>query len=346
MSVWLTCEGAPRDLGFDQGEAWRAEIRGVLRRSFGVSGWRAFLARALDFQSRVPRVSVWRRVRRDTLRHYPQLSERTQALARAARISERALWWVLTQELAPLETDGMRCGGGVAFAVTAERTQSGGPLLAKNFDAPRAVAMPLGLRHSRPENAYASLDVVLPVLAGALAGVNERGLAATVTSIPGNGRTAESCTAPAILLVQDVLQRFDCVDGALEWCRARPNAGRASLLFADAQGNVAAAHLSRGRCRVERPRSGAVFGMCRAQTAADLEKALRGSEERPDLGRCRAIQRSHRFDGRTDEDSICRHGEQRACIGSALIDPRLRRVEVVSGAPCNTAAAESQVAVF
>lgn len=197
----IECRGAPRDLGFDQG-----------------------VARARDVASFVSRHAPgpWaERLERDVWRHFPHLAERSAGLASGARVSRRLLVRALEVELGLGATPP---SDGIALGLSAERTPSGARLL-------RVLPEGLLLRRSHPDSGYASLDATLPALPGALAGVNEAGLAVAVQTMPL--QQPGSCAAPAFLLAQHCLQHFDSVEKAVDWCLRRPGGGRATLLFAD-----------------------------------------------------------------------------------------------------------------
>jgi len=138
----------------------------------------------------------------------------------------------LTLDDAPLAV-GRPADGDVAVAVP-------GALLARSLPAPAHGGQGLGdwiLRCSRPEVGFASLEVTLPWLVSALAGVNERGLAVAIA--PSKSPAASGSEPPALLLVQECLQRFSDLDASLDWCLKRPAAGPARLLLGDASGEVA-----------------------------------------------------------------------------------------------------------
>lgn len=321
----VACEGAPRDLGLDQGVALRSEVRRGLRRLVG---------------GRLRRRSGchdWRGVGRDLERFYPHLFERTVGLERGARVSRRALTVALARELGDAEDGVLRLSGGSALGAVPARTGRGA-LIARSFDFPRTPELPLVLRRSRPEGGYLSLDVTLPFLAPSLAGVNEHGLAATVTTIPSGAAHRRECAAPALALVQECLQRCDRVEKAVEWCRARPAGGRASLLLADAYGALVSVVVEGEQRRVSEPSEGVALGRGRRVTLVELDKLCR-QPGAIDPERLRAILSAHGDDGRADEDTPCRHGELRLTQGVACLDPAERRIELVRGVPCRAGAA-------
>jgi len=215
------CEGAPRDLGLDQGRACRDAIRAD--------------AGALGFESRAPgvlRAATWlrvsrrskrqRRIARDLARHFPHLAERTAGLASGADLPADALLALLAAELLD------------PMSARFEHVAASPPGLRLALRAPLP-ATGVVVRTTRPDGGYANLTVTRPGLAAALAGVNERGLAAAaiLLAAPDAG---ERCQAPGVLLAEGCLERLDGVEKALEWCERRPGGGRARLVFADASG--------------------------------------------------------------------------------------------------------------
>jgi hypothetical protein len=243
----VECAGAPRDLGFDQGVACGSALRG---RGAGAP------ARLAD-----PRVD------RDLWRHFPHLAERSAGLARGARVGRQSLVASLERELRGAEA---ASAGGLALGIDPARSGGAG-LLVRGFEAP--AARDLCLRRSRPDHGLVSLEVTLPWLVASLAGVNEAGLAATAVSLscPEPG----PCAAPALLLVQDCLARFDSTQTAVEWCLRRPAGGRASLLFADARGAQLGVLVDGARRRVLAPEDGLLAAADPSSQAVALVKACR-----------------------------------------------------------------------
>ena len=231
------CTGAPRDLGFDQGIALAPRIaREALRETPRAQPARWFCEHAPTRHARAVR-RAWR----DTKRHFPHMAERALGLARGGGVSTFALAGLLA-----------RAGACAPSAVRVFESEEG-LLLARVLEAPRDA---LALRHSAPAPGYASAEVTLAWQTPALLGVNAHGLAvsgaraeeklalsisaARFASEQTSPRVRElqpsACAAPAVLLVQDCLQRFDTVAKALEWIARRPAAGGAELWLADAHG--------------------------------------------------------------------------------------------------------------
>ena len=157
----LPCEGAPRDLGLDQGRALVGRIRARARLDLGSS---------VDRWMRPPGSEpLAKRVETDTRRFYPHMYERMCGLSRGSGVSQRDLAALLSRELAVTSPVGLVAvgperGGGVARI------------------GRRVQAADVFLRISSPGGDYRSLDLVRPGIVPALAGVNEHGLAVAASS--------------------------------------------------------------------------------------------------------------------------------------------------------------------
>lgn len=254
MDLPVECEGAPRDLGLDQGRACAELLCARLAA-------RPFWERAAPALGLGDRPTA-----RDLARHFPHQRESLAGLARGAGVPEA---WLLG-ELA-------RAPAAEAAAVAA--LGDGAGLLA------RAAGGPWVVRRCRPEGLLASVEATRPWLTAALAGVNESGLAVVVAAAAG---PTSPCAAPALLLAQDCLERFAALEPALEWCVGRPGGGRTTLLLADASGEVAGVEADGAERRVLRPADGLLLRGAddelakalretRAVDAAGLATALSGS---------------------------------------------------------------------
>lgn len=247
------CEGAPRDLGLDQGRSCRADLQARYRRE---GRWRR------GWFQWAPGDTRTRQLDRDLSRHFPQQSEALDGMARGAAVPRRWLVAMLARSFCG-EPEARVCdGAGVAVepALTGDRT-----LLARSFAAP-----PIA-RRSRPEGGFASLELTLPWLTAALAGVNEGGLAVASVSL-APAASGGDCAVPAASLVQDCLARFDSCAGAVDWCLGRPAAGRAAILLADAS-RVVAVEIEGAARRVVLPKDGLLLQGAGERDAASV---LRG----------------------------------------------------------------------
>ena len=235
----VSFEGAPRDLGLDQGRACRDAIRADAR----ALGWESPAGWLTRFRQRQG-VGADPALGRDLAHHFPHLDERLSGLAAGAGLPRDALLVLLEEELR---------GDVVMQTAGVTRGPTGAPIVALRLRTP---IPPTGLlaRTCRPEGGYPHVSLTRPALVAALAGVNERGLAgaAEVFDPPARGRSGNRCGTPSLLLLDQCIERLDTVEKALEWCERRPGAGHARFVFADAEGSVGAIDLdARSRTRVE-----------------------------------------------------------------------------------------------
>jgi len=222
----VSCEGAPRDLGLDQGRACRDAVRADAR-ALGWEGdgsWLGALCARAGARSA-------RALSRDLARHFPHLDERISGLAAGAGLPREALLVLLEEELG----DPLLLGAGIT------RGNAGTQLVV----ALRAPLPLTGLvaRNTRPDGGYRHLALTRPGLVAALAGVNEGGLAGAVELLDPPAPHAPGCGVPSALLLDQCLERLDTVEKALEWCERRPGGGRARIVCADSSGAVGALDL-------------------------------------------------------------------------------------------------------
>lgn len=254
------CHGAPRDLGLDQGLAAQERIQAEARR-VRPDGW---LPRRL-FEARPGGRTM--RVARDTWRYFPHLAERTAGLGRGARVGTSTLAALLARSLDELD--------GIGVAASASATGSGS-LVGRSIRLGVENGVPgLWVRHSAPEYDFRSVEVGLAWRVPALIGVNEHGLAATVSAEAADGASLEACAAPAALLAQDCLQRFDNVGNAVEWVERRPAGGRFSILLADASGSAVGVRVEGRRRTLLDDAGGVVVGIGSSSERSTLEKVCR-----------------------------------------------------------------------
>jgi hypothetical protein len=188
---------------------------------------------------------------REIIRHYTHLSERIDGLAREAGVPTDALLGLHVRLL----SGGAGPEGLTAPAVllaAAGLDGDVGPVLVRGLPSIGDGAAGWILRRSDPEVGFRSLDVTLPWLATAVAGVNASGLAAAWVPDPDAQPAAPADAPPFLMLVQECLQRFGQSEAAADWCLSRPAFGSGSIVIADADGEVARIEAS-GSARQARP---------------------------------------------------------------------------------------------
>jgi hypothetical protein len=277
----VECAGAPRDIGLDQGRACRALLRARFR---SLPWWEQLSLRTARSDPATLRAS------RDMLRHFPHQAEALEGMARGAGVPRAWLAQRLAREHA---ADSASAG--------CEGVGAGDP--GKRLLA-RSVTGDVIVRRIRPDGGFGSLELVRPWLTSGLAGVNEEGLALLCAQV---GDEPGDCAAPAVLMARDCLQQFDSVGAALEWCTGRPAGGRATLLLADASGELAAVEVAGPARRVRRADAGLLVAAPPDRSAA-IEKSLRAA---PSVSPETLVQ------------SLTASTEVDACV---LVDPEQRRL--------------------
>jgi hypothetical protein len=170
---------------------------------------------------------------REISRHYPHLGERVQGVARGSGQSIDSMMELFVRAVcAELEGEVLSAPASVGV-----REGSQGTRVERALSLGREAGSGWILRHSRPEVGFASVELTLPWLATSVLGVNEAGVAAAI-----GASAVEPAPRPrspsALLLVQECLQRFHDLPGAIDWCLKRPVSGCASIVLADAEGSV------------------------------------------------------------------------------------------------------------
>lgn len=144
-----------------------------------------------------------------------------------------------------------------AVAVRGSRSATGEPMIARNFDYVPLAQPFYALRKSRPHGRLESLDFTLAPLAGAIDGLNERGLAITYDYAY---TLDDGVAAPSIsFVISEALERCGTVADAAELIASRPRWGGALLMLADPSGDIASLELSSTRSALRRPAPGEDF---------------------------------------------------------------------------------------
>jgi hypothetical protein len=256
----IECEGAPRDLGFDQGTHCRSVLKAAYRNR---SPWQRARFR-LSAESDTCR-RAWLEIRR----FYPQQAEMIEAMAGASRVPVSWLVEILARNPTPAPP-----ADALVLAAASAITDRGG-LLA------RALPDDAIVRRSLPESGFRSVELTQPWRIAPLAGVNEAGLAVACMSNSGEIEGSRH-TVPAALLAHDCLRRFDSLDGAIDWLLVRPGGGKSVLVLADLNGEIAGVSADGDERRVFRPDDGLFVHTGGHVRQAEIEKGLR--EASPLLG--------------------------------------------------------------
>ena len=255
------CAGEPLVMGFEQGCACREKLRLIDRLLPKLEAFRLARPRWLPYRlfCRLAESRARRMVRRPLLRDDVAIHSRLEGISLGSGTRLRLLY--LVNALECLMASPRRCtvmpplGACSAVAVRGSRSATGGPLIARNFDYLPLVQPLYTLRESRPTGQLRSLDFTLAPLAGAVDGINERGLAITYDY----GFTIDDARAsgpPISASISAALAHTATVSDAARLIMSRPRWGGGLLMLADAEGDIASLELSTTRAELRRPAPG------------------------------------------------------------------------------------------
>lgn len=248
-------------MGFEQGIACRAKLALIDPLLPRLEAYRLARPRWLPHWAfrRMAEARATRMVRRPLLRDDAECHARLEGISRGSGARLKQLY--LINALECLMASPRRCtvipplGGCSAVAVRGSRSATGGPLIARNFDYLPLVQPLYTLRESRPTGKLASLEFTLAPLAGAVDGVNERGLCITydygfaIDDALGDG-------PPISASISAALAQTSTVSEAAALIMSRPRWGGGLLMLADADGDIASLELSTTCCELRRPAPG------------------------------------------------------------------------------------------
>lgn len=329
MSSILETKGAPRDLGFAQGVACRTAIqKNVANHARALRAKHSVLGTLLGVGSRTSAVA------RDLSRFFPHHAERNEGLARGADVAAADLLALLAVELGGAATGVTPATLGLHFGVI-DTGSAAQPLLLKTVETGlRLPRRPL-VRKTLPDNGYVSIELVFPEAVFSIAGVNECGLA-MVVSAPSEARTlAEPIAAPASLLGQDCLLRFDAAEKAVDWCMTRPAGGVAELIFADAAGHLMGVEIRGKERKLTLPFGGVLLGMPEQARSLALQTQIQHLSALSGAALWSVLQ-SHAAEEEGGALAACRHGAWLETSAALIIDPCARSLRWSERAPCAT----------
>lgn len=254
--------------------------------------------------------------------------------------------------------------GCTSLGLSARHTAWGEPALVYNHDFPPSFAPFLFVRRSRPTRGYRSLSIAYPTLVGAIAGVNEHGLAITVNQAFATDVRRSRPALFVTMLVSACLERASSVEEAIDEVLRTPVTNGAMLTLVDAAGRRAVVELSGSERRVRRERDDRILYTFNKYRLAEMEHVevpvgavTRGLAGGIDLhaanvsreNRFRAIVRhdhtygrdeirtlmSDHADGSGSMGTLCAHGGAlNETIASAILEPAARAMHVLFGRTC------------
>jgi hypothetical protein len=261
MIETFDCTGQPRNMGEHQGRAQSRAIRACV----AAAGLRAHRSRVASLRPFVSGPVRGSGDGRELIRHFTHLGERIDGLARSADVDVDAIFELhLRAARGGVGSEALTRPAGVVAGIGLGGASGVG--LVRGLPALAAPADAYCLRRSRPEVGFASVEITLPWLTTAIAGVNSAGVCVALAPLRARPRGL-GAAAPTHLLTQECLQRFEDVDGCIDWCLKRPVLGDATFVLSDARGDTATVDVRGRERRVERREKGPVGANAMGPTA-------------------------------------------------------------------------------
>ena len=262
-TVRVVCQGDSGEMGLAQGVALKHNIHATYDALQGIEAFRMKQPWYLPFPlfRRIAAKRAHRGVMPAVEAACPSARQRLLGISRGSGLKESGLWLIHALEglLASVRgnTDIPPPAGCSAVAIRRGMSQTGEPVIAHNFDYLPLVQPHYMIRESRPRQGYRCLEFTVAPLAGAIDGVNEKGLAVTYNyaSTIDDDRPGPTLS----MLISEVLARFERVTDALEWLTSQQRWGSGLLMFADRQGDIAFLEITNTRHEVRRPEAGDDF---------------------------------------------------------------------------------------
>lgn len=261
-TIEVVCHGDPREMGLAQGDSLKPKIHGSRQALVDLLAFRAQQPRWLPFVAF--RAFAERRAEgmltASLARVRPHMLERLGGIAEGCRLPPRVLHLLNALEPFMATVRGrFEVQPGLAacsaVAVRGRKSATGEPIIARNFDYLPIVQPFFVLRESRPRGGFRSLQFTVAPLAGAVDGLNERGLCITYNYAYTIDRAKE--WAPLSMVIDEALAACETVPQAAAFIESRLRWGSGLLMLADAQGDIASLEVSNSRSRLRRPAEGA-----------------------------------------------------------------------------------------
>jgi len=366
---WMEVEGSARQRGEMQG----AEARSLVRPALDALAGLPLFPRWLPMGSRRAMVAAASGIAGGLYleRHRQLLAARLggrnlawlEGMAATSGTAARTLYGINAFEL-----ESAHLGfsyGCTSLGLGGRHCADGRARLVYNHDFPPAFEPFLRIRRSRPRDGIASLALTYPTLVGAMAGLNEAGLAISYNQAYATDLTRRRPATFVTMVLQECLDRCGSVAEALDHILATPVTNGAMLTLVDRSGDRAVVEVSAGLRLVRREREQRVlytFNKYRLEETSAVEipvgAVTTGIAAGYDVHRCN-LTRERRLleldffaearndeallslmadhDGGTgDEDTICRHSDPLSeTIVSAILCPEAGTIRAVFGKPCS-----------
>jgi Acyl-coenzyme A:6-aminopenicillanic acid acyl-transferase len=374
LKIEVMAKGDAFEMGVAQGEHVGEKIRSAPNVLAQLYGFRALQPAWMPYPlyRRVSESRATRLLEKSLQRDFLDAYARIKGISAGSKTSVRLLH--LLHALEPMLSDVHGCSvvpdfaGCSAVAVRGRRSAMHEPVIVRNFDYLPVVQPLYTMRDSRPRFGMRSLDFTIAPFAGAVDGINEKGLCITydyayVNDFSGSG------TAPISISIAEALQRCATVEDAAELISSYPRWGGGILMLADATGDIASLELSNTRSQLRRPHDGAdvlfhtnaffteqmkavefpestkytakappLLRGRRVHESANVRdfrlNELLAGDEPLDLDQLSAIMGDHETGGKAPDTSICKHSDYWNTTATVQLLPKSRRMRVAFDSAC------------
>lgn len=369
INRFLHVEGSDFERGEQQGLAFRGRIAEM------IDDIRQIEMLPLGLQKIIPigiyRVAFRLAGRSYWHRHEPfltayagaDLKAKVAGLARGFGVPRDLVYGLAAMEVITSEMPHVPNYGCTSLAFGATHAACGEPLIAYNHDFPESFGPHLYVRHNRPKQGIPSLSLAYPVLLGAIAGVNEAGLAVSINHAFERRVNKKQGALFVTWLLQDCLDRFRTAEAAAAHTLKTPVTNGSMLTFVDKTGGRAVVELTSRRRLRRAPDAGVgfTFNKYRIPEMEELEIPIATRGTKMFKGRLvhgANIERLRRFSEMydphkvyTEQDihalmsdhagsvggmgTICRHDATTSTtLASAILHPVTGEIQMIFGPAC------------
>jgi predicted choloylglycine hydrolase len=365
-----TFTGNHHEIGVQQGEAIHGTMRRMMQALPKLDAFKhmkpALIPTAIFLYFAKRRATEL--LKEDIFQTYPNQADRMRGIAEGCGMGLPTLMLLQSMEMliGNITEADYRLEACTCIAFEPERTVTGEPIIAKNFDYLNELS-PFHLScRARPSGRFGTMGCTMAPLPGTLDGMNEHGL--TVTYNVGASTDEPEVHAPLSMALQEMLETCRTTGEAVEFITEAKQGGHDALLtIADAEGDVRAVELTPRRSSMRRPSRGLIINTNHYHTEelrryeiprnaiwdgdvlevpvgqrvfeSSERRLMRAEElmeevERIDEEGIKRILRDHGADGEPSNNTICRHGETSSSLRSMIFYPRQRSMRLLYGQPC------------
>ena len=365
-----TFSGSHHEIGVQQGEAIRGQLNQLMQVIPNLDAFKRMKPMLLPtslFLSFAKRRAA-DLLEEDIFQIYPSQGERMRGISEGCGMDLPMLMLLQSMEMliGKITEAHYRLEACTSLGFVAERTTSGEPIVAKNFDYLNELG-PFHLAcRTRSSGRFGTMGCTMAPLPGMLDGMNEHGL--TVTYNLGYTTDEPEVHAPLSMVLQEMLETCRTTGEAIEFItKARQGGHDALLMIADAEGDIRAVELTPRRSSTRMPSGGLIVNTNHYHTEElqryeiprnaiwdgdvpevqvgrrifeSTERRLMRAEEllegveKVDEELIKGVLRDHGVEDEPSDTTICKHGEVGSSLRSMIFYPRLKKMKLLYGSPC------------